>query len=152
MEPQLNKVVMMNMAGDREYLHQRYPVGVAYVISVEPFEVCWFQLRPSQLLPRVGNSASDRIRPFKTTTKFLTFEKYWMQPNWWKKRKGPPPSDEEIMSQWYKSKADKNWILDIDVPQPEAAKVRKSDQFKVPMEWATNTLVPALIAAACVHK
>jgi hypothetical protein len=38
------------------------------------------------------------------------------------------------MSQWYKSKADKNWILDIDVPQPETAKVRMSDQFKVPME------------------
>ena len=149
-EPVLDKVFALNMRNDQEFLAFKYPVGIAYVRSIDPFKVSWFVLPETQLAP--GVSAREKARRWKTTNKFLTFEKYYTDPNWFKAKKKTPPTEAEILEQWYVSAADRNWILPIDVPQPDdPRKVRMSDKFKISMEFAVSQLIPACEAAHCFH-
>ena len=97
-------------------------------------------------------SAREKARPWKTTNKFLTFERYYTDPNWFKAKKKSPPTEADILAQWYESAADRNWILPIDVPQhDDPLKVRMSDRFRISMDFAVNELIPALEAAHCFH-
>ena len=56
------------------------------------------------------------------------------------------------MDQWYSTDAHRNWIIPIDVPQPDAQKVQVTDDFKLPMEYVRTTLIPVLERASCIQK
>jgi hypothetical protein len=89
---------------------------------------------------------------FRSDLKFLTFHKYWKNPNWWKKKTKKPPED-LIIENWHKSRAHKNWILPVTVPQnADARKHRLADTFRIRSDFLKQTLVPACLAAGCVHK
>ena len=146
-EPKMDTVIALNMVGDPEYTQLKWPVGLAYVCSIAPFKVSWFVLPQSQFTARVGRERSG----FKTSNKFLTFKKYWKDPNWFKTLKGKKPTEQQIIDQWYSSDAHKNWIMQVDVPQDDARKIRMADDFKLPMSFVTETLIPACERAECVQ-
>ena len=149
-EPKLNTIVALNMVGDPEYIDFKYPVGIAFVVNVEPFHVCWYSLPPSQLQAKQGR---EKARPFKNSNKFLTFQKFFKDPQLFKSRRKDGLTEKEIMDNWYMSEAHRNWILDVDVPQPaDVTKVRRSDRFQLEMSFVEKTLIPACEAASCVHN
>ena len=145
-EPVLESVLAFNMKDDPEYAEFAYPVALVFVRQVQPFEVAWFHLPETQLARRVGTT-----RKFKASNKFLTFHKFWSKANWWKGKKGERPTEEQIMDHWYTTTAHRNWIIPVDIPQPEATKVKQTDTFRLSMEFVTGTLIPACEAAHCVQ-
>ena len=140
---------------DPQYMHMKYPVGLAMVLKDDPvteegqFRVAWFALPPTQLAAPERRSGTPRA--FKETNVNLTFQKVWIKHNWWTdKRKRP--SIEQIMNEWYTSLAMADWLLPVSLPQPTADDVKAKDQFKITMEFVHNTLIPACENAKCVHQ
>ena len=149
-EPKLNSVIALNMRGDPEFLKFKYPVALVYVCSVDPFKVYWFVLPSSQLTSQPASR--NKAKPFKTSNKNLTFQKFFKNPNAFKNMR-VKPTEAQIVQEWYVSTADRNWIMPIDVPQPaDPLQVRMRDQFKVPMEYVIQTLIPACEHASCIHN
>ena len=154
-EPVLDTVIALNMVNDPEYASFEHPVGFAYVCSTDPFEVYWFQCKDDQLQ---GKQRGKSARAFRHSTgskpplKQLTICKYWNNPDSFKRaKKGTRPSENEILANWHKSEAHKNWIMPVTVPQPASDKVRMSDTLKLDMNWVKNTLIPACEEAACIQ-
>ena len=153
--PEPDTVVLFNMYMDPQYMHMKYPVGLAMVLKDDPvteegqFRVAWFALPPTQLAAPERRSGTPRA--FKETNVNLTFQKVWIKHNWWTdKRKRP--SIEQIMNEWYTSLAMADWLLPVSLPQPTADDVKAKDQFKITMEFVHNTLIPACENAKCVHQ
>ena len=146
-DPTVDTIVLLNMKDDPEYLHMQYPIGIAYVISSNPFQVLWYQLSRSQF-----RSPSRRHGPagFRTELKFLTFQKCWNDANLWARHK--KPTEDEIMQNWHRDNAHKNWLLQVTIPQEsDARKYRMADSFRLPMAFVTTTLIPACLEACCLH-
>ena len=147
LDPKLGTIVAFNMYGDPQYLHMKYPVGIAFVTSLDPFTVGWFTLSSTQLAPPVRR---DGTRGLKLQNKFLTVEKEWKRHDWWKdKRK--KPSTEQIMDAWYCSPACKVWLLPLAIPQKTSEDIVAKDKFQMPMAWVQSVLIPACTAAKCIH-
>ena len=70
--------------------------------------------------------------------------------NWWPKSKGKPSID-DIMKHWSEQDASSDWLLPVQIPQPEADKVKAADQFKIDMRFVKETLLPACKQVGCVH-
>jgi hypothetical protein len=150
---QLDTVVALNMANDPEYLWLKYPIALVYICSLDPLKGYWFHLRETQFAPSLSRT---RPREFKTSNKFLTFQKYWTNQNWWtelkKKTKVDKPTEEQVLSHWYKDNVHVNWILPVPIPQPAAHKVRMTDSFRINMDYVIATLIPACVHACCMHE
>ena len=140
------------MANDPEFTKFQYPVGLAYVSSVEPFKVRWYVLPDTQLMPRTSHG--PKTRDFKQSNKSLTFLKFFSDPTALKRRKGKgKPTEKEIMDQWYETDADRNWVLPVELPQAnDLQKLRLADKFTIPMQFVKDTLIPACKAAGCLQN
>ena len=140
------------MASDVQFAHMKYPVGIAFVLEVHDstfFQVAWF------VLPVTQHSAAERRgapKDFKYTNKFLTWEKEWIDHNWWRPaNKKDKPSKDQIMKAWHKDKAHRDWILPIQVPQPEPDDVIAKDKLRLEMKWITKELLPLCISCDCMN-
>ena len=155
-ELKLDTVIALNMANDPEYLHFQHPVGFAYVCNTDPFEVYWFQVNENQLQGKLRGKQARAFRHStgtRTPLKQLTVSKFWNEPDWFRPSRGArKPSEKQILSNWYKTKAHPNWIMPIIVPQPASGKVRMNDGFMIDMKWIKNKLIPACEDAGCVHS
>jgi hypothetical protein len=147
LDPKLNTVVAFNMADDPQYKHMKYPFGIGFVTSVEPFTVGWFTLSDSQLTPSVRGGGP---RGLKQVNKYLSVDKEWKKHNWWTNKKDRP-SREQIMDAWYCSQACMVWLIPLAIPQTAPEDVIAKDKFKMPMEWVTSVLIPACTVAKCIH-
>ena len=89
----------------------------------------------------------------KTPLKQLTVSKYWNNPAWFKPAKtSHKPSEDQILANWHRFHAHRNWVIPISVPQPESHKVRMNDSLKLDMSWVKNTLLPACEETGCIHQ
>jgi hypothetical protein len=71
--------------------------------------------------------------------------------NWWPKSKGKP-SIEDVMKHWLIQDASSDWLLPVQIPQPEPDKVKDSDQFKIDMEFVKQSIIPACDQVGCFHN
>ena len=153
MELVLNTVIVLNMANDPEYEMFQHPVGFAFVCSVEPFEVYWFQCNEDQLQAKPKGKLARAFRHSYGTRpalKYLTVMKYWDNPDWFRpSRKGHKPTENQILANWHRSHAHRNWVIPITVPQPAHNKVLMNDSLKLDMTWIKDTLLPVCEEAGC---
>ena len=125
----------------------KYPFGIAFVTSVEPFEVGWFTLSLTQLAQPVRRGGP---RGLKLQNRFVTVDKEWKKHDWWKDKRNKPSTD-QIMDAWYCGPACKVWLIPLAIPQVSPADVITKDKFRMPMAWVTSVLIPACTAANCIH-
>ena len=147
LDPKLQTVVAFNMTDDPQYTHMKYPFGIAFVTSVEPFEVGWFTLSLTQLAQPVRCGGP---RGLKLQNRFVTVDKEWKKHDWWKDKRNKPSTD-QIMDAWYCGPACKVWLIPLAIPQVSPADVITKDKFRMPMAWVTSVLIPACTAANCIH-
>ena len=155
LEPELGKVIALNMVNDEEYANFEHPVGFAYVYSTTPFEVCWYQCSEDQLQGKARGKPHRAFRHSngaKSALKMLTISKYWENPDWFRPgKRGSKPTQEQILANWHRSKAHRNWIMPVTVPQPASDRVLMNDTLKLDMKWVRDTLIPACEEAGCIQ-
>ena len=124
LEPELDTVIALNMADDPEYADFEHPVGFAYVCSTDPFEVYWYQCKEDQLQGKARGKSERAFRHSsgaKSALKTLTISKYWNNPDWFKTaKKGARPTEDQILANWHRSGAHRNWIMPVTVRNPPA--------------------------------
>ena len=143
------------MADDPEYADFEHPVGFAYVCSTDPFEVYWYQCKEDQLQGKARGKSERAFRHSsgaKSALKTLTISKYWNNPDWFKTaKKGARPTEDQILANWHRSGAHRNWIMPVTVPQPASNRVRMNDTLKLDMKWVRDTLIPVCEEAGYIQ-
>ena len=96
------------MVNDPEYESFEHPVDVAYVCSIDPFEVYWYQCNEDQLQRKQRGKLARAFRQIfngtKNALRQLTVCKYWNRADWFRPgRKGARPPEAQILANWHRS-------------------------------------------------
>ena len=93
-----------------------------------------------------------RRKTLSADLRTLSLGSTWNNPDWFKPaNKKARPTEDQILANWHRSKAHRNWIMPVTVPQPTSDRVRMNDTLKLDMMWVKDTLIPVCEAAGCVQ-
>jgi len=140
--PQPNTVVFLNMTGEADCATQQYPTVPVFVTAVrgQMMDIRWF-------------NRSWVTSEFNPKLKYVTYEKFWTNPNFAAGQK-KKPTREMIAEFWAEQEVETSWCLPIQIPSSlfNVESIWDNDTFKLPTEFMQKTVIPECLKCDCIHE